>query len=185
MALIATLLFVVVALLPYIGNNVDVNVYFPIERRRVYIGTSEFLYAVVNFDANASFNPLLYPVSWLAGRGSIVGSFSMVYVPYWTGGSGNTPPTPQWGKPQQIKSEATMKIVIEELLNNLPILPAVFFVVELVERRRFYWWFLGGILGFDFGALTGAIVGFSLAVFSTILVSRNFWRLLRTRDLDV
>jgi len=188
MAFIFTLLFGCLSLLPYLGNKVDVQVNFPLEKHRIYVGQSENVFAVVRYNANASFNPLLYPLSWFIGRGSLSGNFSMIYLPYWVGGSsvnpGDRPPSPQWGKPDEIEGEAAMKIVIEELLNNVPILPAVFFVFELLERRRLYWWFFGGIMGFDVAALTGAIVGFSIAIISTMLVSRNVRRLFVRTKLD-
>lgn len=186
-ALVCTLFFVILALIPFIGNMVDVHVYYPIEKHTEFVGDSEYSYAIVRFDANASFNPMLYPLSWLVGRGHISGNFSMVYMPYVTGGRtdyGETPQTTVWGKRTVVQGEAMMKLVIEELLNNLPLLPAIFFAIELVGRRRLYFWFLGGVVGFIFGTLTGVIVGFTCAVFSTIFLSPNFKRLLGRTTLN-
>jgi len=171
-ALIPTMFFAVLALISPIGYSVQTRVY-SVEKHYELMGTSDYVFAVVSYNCNASFDPMLYPLSWLFGRGYMSGNFSMIYLPYWM--TLNTPQgeqynMPIWGKQKEIENEATMKVVLEEFLINLPIIPAVFFAIELVGRRRLYLWFIGGTVGFIFGSLIGTIIGFFLVAFSTIIL---------------
>jgi len=181
--LVLTMFFGVFALISPSGYKVQARVN-SIDRHYELSGTSDYIFAVVNYNCNASFNPLLYPLSWLIGRGYLSGDFSTIYLPYWT-----TQTTPQgeqynapvWGKPEDIENEATMKVILEEFLINLPILPAVFFVIELAGKRSVYLWFLGGTAGFALGSIVGTTAGlligtgvgfFFMAFLTTILLPK-------------
>jgi len=171
-ALVPTLFFGVLALLPSLGYVVQTRVN-SIDKHYELYGTSDYVFAVINFKCNASFNPLLYPVSWLSGKGSMRGNFSMIYLPFWRTGvtkEGEQYFFPFWGKQKVIEGEASMKIIMEEFLKNLPFLPAIFFAVELTNRRRLYLLFLGGTAGFVLGSVIGAFVGVSLVAFSTFIL---------------
>jgi len=159
-ALVATLFFGTIALIPRVGYEPKVRVYLPITKYYQYG------FAIVDFNCNTSFNPFLYPVSWLFGRGRLSGNFSMIYLPQSYGGEGGRF---TWGKLKVIESEASMKVVLEEFYMNLPILPLIFLAMELVGWRRLYLWFLGGVVGFIFGVV-GVFFGFFIVTFSTSII---------------
>ena len=159
-ALFATLIFASVALVPRVGYTSETHLY----ERTSY---SQYGFAVVDFGCNASFNPFLYPVTWLFGKGYMSGNFSMVYLPQSYGGEGGRV---TWGKPELIKGEAEMKVVLDQFYMNLPILPALFFAIELAGWRRLYIWFLGGVVGFALSFPLGVFAGLFMAVFLTYFI---------------
>jgi len=174
-ALVPTLFFILLAIISPIGYTAQTHVY-AIEKHFELMEASGYAFAVVNFNCNVSFNPLLYPISWLSGKGRLSDDLSMIYLPYWTYHYGRAAKdkqyalAPTWGKLKDIEGEATMKLVLEEFLINIPILYAAFFAIELKNSRRLYWSFLSGTAGFVFGDMLGVIGGFFLPVFLAILV---------------
>jgi len=169
-AVVPTLFFGLMALIPPVGYTVQTHLY-SMEKHYELAGTSDYIFAVANFNCNASFNPLLYPVSWLSGKGRVQGNFSMIYLPFWTISltkEGEKYYVPRWGKLKVIESEAAMKVVLETLLGNLPFLFVLFFATELTGRRKIYALFFGGGVGFVFGVL-GVVAGL-LVVFSTVFL---------------
>ena len=159
-ALFVTLIFAPVALVPRVGYTAEARIY----ARTAYY---QYGFAIVDFGCNSSFNPFLYPLSWLFGRGYLSGNFSMIYLPQSYGGSSGHV---TWGKPEVIESEAVMKVVLGEFFVNLPILPALFLAIELAGWRRLYLWFLGGAVGFVFAFPFGVFAGLFVAVFSTFVI---------------
>ena len=166
---VLTLVLGLLALIPNVGYELSIEVYNR-DVRYEWIDETEFLYAIVDFHADGVFSPLLYPMSWILGRGSISRNVSMVYLPDWTWGtdprSGERYTVPRWGKPQAVRDEARMKVAVDELLINIPLLVALSATLVFLIKYRIFLWFSGGVLGFAVAGLVGMIVGLSLGVIS-------------------
>ena len=170
-ALFLTLFFGIFALIPSIGCKIEVYVYRPYQKIHEWVGSTELYYAFITYNANATFNPLLYPASWLTGRAVFSGNYTMVHVPSYVGGyTGDASPSPRWGKPSEIAESATMNLILNELFVNLPFLPVIFFVIELLNKRVLFLWFLGGVAGFGVAGIIGLLAGIPIAVVSTALL---------------
>jgi hypothetical protein len=169
--LFLTLVFGILALIPSIGCKIEVEVYRPYQKIHEWVGATELYYAIITYNANATFNPLLYPASWLTGQAMLSGNYTMVHVPSYVGGyTGDAAPSARWGKPSEIAASATMNLILNELFVNLPILPAIFFVIEALNKRILFVWFLGGVAGFGAAGLIGLLAGIPIAVISTALL---------------
>jgi len=162
------------ALIPNVGYKLNIELYRPYDTRYEWIDETEFLYAIVDFHADGVFSPLLYPMSWVLGKGILSHNFSMVYLPDWTWGtdpvSGERYTIPRWGKPQAVREEARTKVTLDELLINIPLLVAISTTLVLLIKHRIFLWLLGGVLGFAVAGLVGIVVGLSVGVISAQVV---------------
>jgi hypothetical protein len=169
-ALFLTLFFGIFALIPSIGCKIEVYVYRPYLKIHEWVGSAELYYAIITYNANATFNPLLYPASWLTGRAVFSGNYTMVHLPSYVGSVPGSATSPRWGKPSEIAQSATMSLILNELFINLPFLPVIFFVIELLNKRVLIAWFFGGVAGFGVAGLIGLLAGIPIAIASTALL---------------
>lgn len=136
------------------------------------------------FDANFSitFNPFVYPLSWLIGYGNPSGAFLFISAPTYVGGGDFTYPV--WRSPADLEDEAIIKITLKEIPLNILYNFGVFLVVELTRLRVLYFCILGGVLGFPIGGLIGAVIGLSVGALLGIYVIPRIVNAYRTRIKD-
>jgi hypothetical protein len=146
-----TALFALFAIFPGLG-------YFG--KASVNIKSQEsFGFWVVDANCNILYNPFLYPLAWLTGRGHLVTNFTMVSVPTYSRGTGEGF-TPVWRTPAELADDAVVLRITDELFTNVPYVFIILLVVGLAVGWDSYLYFIGGILGFAVGGVLGTVVGF-------------------------
>jgi len=157
-----TFLFALSAIFPSIG----------------YTGTFEFVsierfqqYAIVDFRGNATFNPFLYPASWLFGNGVVSGNYTMVLPPL--AYSGREIPSPKWGGKEDTMEKAELAVIGREMKANLPLIFLICLAIEIVGKRILYLSFFSGVLGFAMAEVVGAFVGFAAGIFAVAYIERT------------
>lgn len=136
------------------------------------------------FDANfsATFNPFVYPLSWLSGYGNPSGAFLFISAPTYVGGEFKYP---AWRSPADLEDEVMIKITLKEIPLNILFNFGVFLVVELTRLRVLYFCILGGVLGFPIGGSIGAVTGFFVgALLGVYVIPRIIKSAYRTRIKD-
>jgi len=130
---------------------------------KVYIPPFEY-YGIVKYAYNITYNPFLFPLTWLSKNGYSSGSSSMVILPESL--SLNGPFVgPQWPSTREIREEALMNEILPELAPNFLILFVLTLIIEYLELRSLFFCWLGGIVGFTVGGVTGTLIGFLIVTF--------------------
>jgi len=111
------------------------------------------------FDANFSvtFNPFIYPLSWLRGYGNPSGAYLFISEPTYVGGEFKYP---AWRLPADLEDEVMIKVTLQEIPLNILFNFGLFLMVELTRLRVLYFCMLGGVLGFPIGGSIGSVIGF-------------------------
>jgi|GEM_PF-3701196 hypothetical protein len=156
-----TFLFTLLAIFPMVG-------YYGMAR----INSIEYFgsYAYVKFEYEATYNPSLYPASWVFGKGVISGNFTMITLPLAYKGE---IPRPVWGSKKDILDKAMLMIVIGELKANLPTILLICLIIEVIEKRILHLMILSGIVGFFMAEVMGAFIGLATGVFMVIYIERT------------
>jgi hypothetical protein len=171
-AIVITLFFFALASFPEIGYHGKASLIFPFKE-----GVLEGLYPyrIVNYSCDVSFNPFLYPFSWLQGKGHISGIFTMVYLPQSYGGTApDIPPYHPsgvyWGTHEDMEQEGLMNVVLSQLtfLNALYVFIIVF-IIELFRKHGLLLCLFVGIICFAFDGPLGGVIGFIFGVLLFIL----------------
>ena len=142
-----TLLFALFSLYPRLAYNGEAQI------NNVY-RNFQLLYQDVDITCNVTFNPFLFPLSWLTGRGQVSQRFLMRTVP-----KAVTQFTIVWPSPEEIKDDALLIVTLNSLFINIPYNFVIFLAIEIIKLRIIYFFFFAGIIGFLVGSLTGALVG--------------------------
>lgn len=156
-------------LLAFLGlfDNLGYNVRYIEEKSWVPHFDLNFGEAVVYCDM--IFNPVLFPLYWLAGSGHISGNFSMIYVAeaYGPGEYGG----PRFGaKPQDRFDFYVMKLVIWGLAANLILLLHLTIIIEAVGKRSLYLVVFFCTAGFAFADIIGALIGIFVGAFAVYYI---------------
>jgi len=112
-------------------------------------------------DCNITFNPFLYPFSWLIGSGRFSGSHRFVSMPIWTGGEF---PHPAPRTPKDLEGEAIMSLVLSQVNINIIYNFIVLLTIKLLKMQDLYFCLIAGIAGFPIGGLMGALSGFLIGL---------------------
>lgn len=155
------LLFSLFSLYPRLGYNGEATV-------RIVKTSYQLLYRDVEVKCNITYNPLLFPFSWLINRGQSSYHFVMRTAPMGVGEFGIT-----WSSLEEVKEDALLVVTLNELFINIPFLLFAFLAIELMNLRSLYLGFFGGIIGFSIAGLLGAIIGFLLISFIALLLVRK------------
>jgi hypothetical protein len=136
------------------------------------VRNSQYGYAEATFRCDMICDPLLYPFYWVAGRGQINGTFSIIYVP-----DAYTPSGRAYygGKPEERYSDYILNMLTWATLPNLLVLFSLTVAIETVGKRSLYAVFLAGVVGFYASDVTGLVMGLTSACLAMLLLSR-FWR---------
>ncbi len=116
---------------------------------------------------NMSYNPFLYPSSWLVGRGQLSIGFWMYSVPEYVGGEF---PSLVWRSEADLEEEAILVLILNEMPMNVISNLLIFLGVELLKLRELYACLFGGVIGFPFGGPIGAFIGFFVGTFAVLFV---------------
>ena len=155
-----TLLFALFSLYPRLGYNGEAQI------NNVY-KNFQLLYQDVDITCNVTFNPFLFPLSWLTGRGQVSQRFIMRTVP-----KAATQFTIVWPSPEETKDDALLIVTLNSLFINIPYNFVIFLVIEIIKLRIVYFFFLAGIIGFLAGSLTGAFVGSLVGLIMIFLLKK-------------
>ncbi|MEM2798878.1 MAG: hypothetical protein QW670_03690 [Candidatus Bathyarchaeia archaeon] len=155
-------LFALFSLYPRLGYNGEAQV-------QTLYTNYQLLYRDIEVNCTVTYNPLLFPFSWLISRGRPSYSFLMRIAPKGASEFGVT-----WPSLEETKEDAVLIVVLNELFINIPFMLAVFLIIELVNVRSIYLCFLGSILGFLIIGSSGAIIGFLLILLIIVLLFRKF-----------
>jgi len=126
-------------------------------------------YATATVECDITFNPVLFPYYWLAGKWQLSGNFSMMYVAeaYGPGEYGG----PRFGaKPQDRFDIYVMQLVTWGTAVNFILLLHVAIIVEVIGKRSLYLALLGCTAGFAIADIIGAIVGVFVGAFAVYYV---------------
>jgi len=160
-----TLLFLILATLPQMGYFGDAHVHV---RER-----NQFGFVLVDADCNVSFNPFLYSLSWMSGRGQYSVSFSLISVPTYVGGGDFRYPV--WKSQSELEDEAIITLILHEIPLNVICSFFILLTIELMKMRQLYISLASGIVGFPFGGPIGSFIAF---FFGLVLA---FWLLPKLR----
>jgi hypothetical protein len=166
MAILFALLFLILGLFGGLGYHV-----YQIAEVS-FVRNSQYGYADATFRCDMICDPLLYPFYWVAGRGRLNGTFSIIYVPeaYSPGGRA------YYGvEPKERYSEYVIRMLTWATLPNLLFLFFLTVAVEIVGKRSLYAVFLSGVLGFYALEVIGLVMGLAFACLAISLFSK-FWR---------
>lgn len=134
---------------------------------------SQLGYADAVFFCDITYNPILYPFYWVVGRGSLVGNFSVMYVPegYMPGEFGG----PIWGVKPEERYDAYINMMISwGTFPNLIFLFIMALAVEFSLDRSVYWVLLSGVFGFLFWEIYGAVIGIAVGIFAVLTIFKLF-----------
>jgi hypothetical protein len=119
------------------------------------------IYAIVKYTYNITYNPFLYPLTWLRGDGSASGSSSMITFPL----SGSIFVSTVWPGLKEMEEDALMCMALSEIHLNFLMLFLVALAIELAKIRSLFICVFGGVIGFISGGLLGTIGGFFIPFF--------------------
>jgi hypothetical protein len=144
-----------------------------------YIGQVSFVphdqlgYADATFTVNMVYNPIVYPLYWVMGKGYVNGTFRMMYVPesYAPGEFGG----PMWGMtPQDRYDEYILYMVTWGTLLNLVFLLAITVIIDFAGYRSLYLVLLFGVFGFYTFQIIGMLMGIAAGSMVALLLFK--WR---------
>lgn len=151
--LLLTALFGLLAMFPNVGYSGKAHVK---SVDPYYAGGSIYVEA----DVDVTFNPILYPLSWLFGEGHIsrpIWSVSvMEHVGHWT--------------INDLEDSVLFSAMLSELIRNFLFLFIMVASIEIVRQRKLHLCLLAGVFGFYFGGFIGAFVGLFIGGFSIFLL---------------
>lgn len=181
-ALGITLFFSFLAAFSGIGYHGKASLILPFKEG---VLEGQYSYRIVTYSCNVSFNPFLYPLSWLQGKGHISDIFKMVYLPQSYGSPSSDvypyyPSGAYWGTHRDMEQEGLMNVVFSQLtLLNALYLFIIIFVIELFGKHGLLLCLLGGTVGFALGGLFGSVVGFVIGalifVFLILIIKETQW----------
>lgn len=121
----------------------------------------------VHAQCNISYNPFLYSFLWLGGQGYFSGNVVYLSVPTYVGSEFKFP---LWRSSAELEEEVILRLVLNNLLVNIPFNFAILVMIELMKIRDLYLCLFGGIVGFPIGGPIGAVAGFFSGVLVVMLV---------------
>lgn len=127
---------------------------------------------IVEAQCNVSFNPFLFPYSWVSGTGNLYKArFRFLSVPTYAGYEFKVP---VWRSTEELNEEAIIIVLVNRLVPNF--LPSFFilFAIALLEQKLLYLCLFGGIIGFLVGSVLGSVLGLAIMVFLTYYVMPKF-----------
>jgi len=127
-------------------------------------------YADAVFYVDITFNPILYPIYWLKGFGSIKGNYSMMYVPesYKPGEFGG----PIWGISEKERYDTYITFLATSgITSNFVSLLFLTALIEIIGHRKAYFVILCGLVGFAVADLLGVIIGAILGLIILLYMS--------------
>lgn len=140
---------------------------------KVYISPFE-RYAIVNYTYNITYNPFLFPLTWLRGGGHASGISSMLTLPKSIAMQGPFA-VAKWPSLKELEENALISMVNFEILSNFLMLLVITFAIEFTKMRLIFICLVGGIIGFVPGGLFGTIAGLFIGVFivAFVIVRKN------------
>jgi hypothetical protein len=138
--------------------------------------TSGNLYVIALCDV--TFNPVLYPLSWLLGCGRFSGKFYFISTPlYGASPSGEYSPRRYWPSRYDLMEQALYSLLVHHLSFNSIFIFAVVLVAFLLHVYDLCLCIIIGALFFPLGGPISAIISFltvlSITLFTRVKLRRN------------
>jgi|GEM_PF-5764618 hypothetical protein len=166
-----TMLFAVVSIFPCLGYVGEAQV--SVE------GSDPLGWLLVRAKCNMTYNPLIFPLTWLSGRGVYSGSFLFWSKPTYYGGQWNARTGAAnigivWRAPDELENEAISLHFLDEFYKNIPFILILFFVIGLLNVQDLYLALAFGIFGFPLFGTIGTLLFFSAGYLGLILLKNRF-----------
>jgi hypothetical protein len=152
-ALGISLLLALLSIIPGIGYHGEAYIN-DFERNPRYLFTD------VNVTTSITYNPFLFPFSWLTGNGQAGLHFMMRVAP-----QGAFMGMVSWESFEEMKQDALLIVTINALFVNTPYIFLILLAIEIMRLRPLYISLVGGIIGFLAGGPIVAIATFLTATF--------------------
>ena len=121
----------------------------------------------------ATFNPILHPFHWIAGRGSWVDEYSSIvgnshggeahYGKQYSAQDGDQRVQRSgWVSPEDNFEYAVLDMAFWGVMENFAILLSVTITIEILKQRFFYIVLLAGIIGFSLAGIVGTVTGLAV-----------------------
>lgn len=117
---------------------------------------------LVEANCNISFNPFLYPFSWLSGKGYFSESFQFLSVPTYVGFDVKYP---AWRSTEELNEEAILRVIMNSVVVNIPSNFFMLLAIGIMEQQLLYLCVFGGIIGFLIGQVLGSVLGLIAVIF--------------------
>lgn len=131
------------------------------------------MYGIVNYTYDITYNPFLFPFTWLRGDGCTSGSSSMVTLPKSIVMRGPFA-VPILPNQRDIEEDAVIKTVNLEIPPNFLTLFAITLAIEFTKMRSLFVCLVVGTIGFIPGGPLGTIAGLFTGVFIVVfLITRK------------
>lgn len=124
------------------------------------------IYAIVNYTYDITYNPFLFPLTWLHGGGHASGSSLMITFPSTSIFAGAA-----WPSPHEMEEEALMNTAFSEIRPNFLMLFIIALAIEIAKMRSLFVCLFGGVIGFIPGGLVGTVVGLVIGVFIVVFAT--------------
>ena len=164
-----TMLFAVISIFPYLGYIGEAQV--------TVEGSDPLGWLLVRAVCNITYNPIIFPLTWLRGKGVYSGSFLFWSKPTYYGGQWNARTGAAkigivWRAPDELENEAISLQFLEELFKNIPFILILFFAIGLLNVQDLYLALTFGIFGFPFFGMIGTFL-FFIAGYLGLLILKN------------
>lgn len=138
-----------------------------------FVKHNQLGYADAVFACDIIYDPIVFPLYWVIGKGHMNGTYQMMYVPesYAPGEFGG----PIWGLKKEDRYDAYVLYMLTwGTVLNLLFLLGVTITVEIVGQRSLYLVLLFGMFGFSVFQILGVFLG--IVVGSLIVLLLFKWR---------
>ncbi|MEM2352466.1 MAG: hypothetical protein QXT26_08680 [Thermoproteota archaeon] len=162
----------ILSALPSLGYSIEIENYTELGRETV--GR-----IIISAKYNAAFNPFLYGLTWVYGKGYIEGYFNFTTTPQWylvQGPTGDVFLRYRNPTPTEIREQATSNLAMEQFNINALFNIAMLILVGLMRMHDVYLCIMGGILGFAVAGILGAFIFFIAILIIAIYVKLRMWK---------
>jgi len=127
------------------------------------------LYVLANCEV--TYNPLLYPLSWLFMGGSFSGKFYFISTPlYGASPFGEYSPHVYWPSRYELMQEALDSLVVHNLSVNIIVVFCIVLVIMAFKIYDLYLCIFLGALTFPIGGPCGVLAAFTLTLLAAVFV---------------
>lgn len=141
-----------------------------------FIPNYRYGYADAVFKLKATYDPIVYPLYWVLGKGQVSGEFSMVYLAEGYERS-------EWGPaifgntPEDHFGRYISFMVTWGTLANFGFLLLITIIMEILKRRVLYAPLLVGVCGFSVAGINGMLIGLPIGAIAAAFALKKRYTL--------
>jgi len=148
----------------YFGRTIDVTIE----------GEDDYGNLYVLACCDVTYNPFLYPVSWLDGNGHFRGGFRFIsmalYGAYVSPSTGDYFPRRYYPSKWELMEEALSALTLHQLYISIPFNFIIVLLIGLLRVEDLYLCIFGGVVGFPIGGEAGAFLFFLALLLVSVYV---------------